>query len=161
MFQKIETFNGSAFTTNKSVFRSKTFEHHPIVLDGIYITNLIPKLHAQFAIKLGQTYEAQAPVNLFNTTMDFGRVHLNTQNEVLAGHLTKYYGVLTNPGTSYTITGPYNGKEFYDLTFIRQNTDIDNLRCEFRSNMDFWRTASLVCVVGGVVCGVCEVVMTK
>jgi hypothetical protein len=163
IFQKIEVSNGSAYTTTNSKAKESSFDQASVALNGIDISNLVPKLHARYANKLDQSYEANPPAELFNTNIKVGNFRVSAQNEVLIGLRRKYYGVVANPQTSYTVVGPFNGKSFYnhDETIIRKNNTIQSIQSEFESEMDAWKNLTVACVLGGLVCGACEVLMNK
>lgn len=161
VFQKIGISNGSAYTTTTKVFKNKTFDQASVELNGIDVSNLVPKLHEKFAVKLDHTYEAAAPVDLVNSNIRFGTFQMSLQNEALAGILKTFHGVEANPQTSYTVVGPFNGKCFYNnnRTFIWKNADIHIIRTILRTDMDALKTLSLICLVGGFVCGAYELSM--
>lgn len=159
VLQKIEVFNGSAFTTSKKVFKDMNFRKTDVKLNNVDVSNLMNKLHSQYAVKLDEQYETQSPVNMHNLNMTIGRIKINAQNEVLSGYLRKYYGLRANPHKFYTIVGPFHDNMFYDenQTIISENRDINTMRNEAQSHMSCWKWLSVGFMVSGIVCGTYEV----
>jgi hypothetical protein len=163
IFQKINISNGSACTTNIKRIKDSTFDQAFIQLNEVDISNLVPKFHQKFAVKLDETYEASAPVDLINSKIRLGTFRVSIQNEALAGVLKTFHGVKVDPQTSYIVVGPFNGKCFYNTnrTLICENTDIRTIRAELRMEMKFWEGVSSLCLVGGVIFGWCEIAMVS
>jgi hypothetical protein len=101
VYQRLHVVDGSAFTETTDRFENSNLQTSTIYLNDTDVTTLVPKFHSNFANKLGETYEVNAPSDLYNTTLQLGSFRLNSQNEVLTGIRRRFYGLPYDPNTQY------------------------------------------------------------
>lgn len=150
--QRLVKYNDSTYTETLERFSHEEPQINTVSLNDIDVSNLVPRMHALFAVKLGERFEAQGPVDLYHRSIQLGWIRWNSRNESFVGSRYVYYGVKYNPHTMYTVVGPFNRGSFDpDTTLIYENKTLEEARIETNTSMHFWRRFTMACVIGGLV----------